>query len=115
MFGIVTGIHHNFYQVPRFVELLVTGKFDQDGLRDAYVNQRGVALSKEGTDAEKARPLGITEAFTRLASSWLVRDNKDALAGSASKKFRLIFDRSVIIFEFLCATFELSSFRWVTV
>lgn len=70
----------NFFQVARLVELLVTGKLDRDGLRDDYVNQRGVALSKEGTSAEKARPLGITETFTRLASAWLVRDNREALA-----------------------------------
>jgi hypothetical protein len=39
-------------------------------------------LAKEGdpdAPVEKARPIGITEVFTRLASAWLVRDNHGVL------------------------------------
>ena len=57
------------------IGLILDGAFDRDGIRECFVDQRGIALSKPLKAQEllpSPRPIGIVLIFTRLASSWLV-------------------------------------------
>ena len=63
--------------LSRLMQLILDGRFDHPRFRPFFSAQRGVALDK-GNGA--ARPIGILEVLTRLASGVVTKMNKGSLA-----------------------------------
>lgn len=75
------GACHSLMPLAQLVQQFYEGRFDRDELRWFFTTQRGIALDKGNG---KARPIGILEPITRVATGTLVSRWKRELLATMS-------------------------------